>query len=88
MRFNYIENKKLVTAFISSFKTITNKTGNEIISHLEKIGFDIEILIEDMFFNFFIDYLNFTFLCKFFALYLYEGSKMLFRIAYAILKLL
>jgi hypothetical protein len=87
LRFNYIENKKLVTAFISSFKTITNKTGNEIISHFEKIGFDIEILIEDMFFNFFIDYLNFTFLCKFFALYLYEGSKMLFRIAYAILKL-
>jgi len=88
LRFNYTENKKLVVAFISSFKNITYNTGKEIISHFEKIGFDFEILIEDMFFNFFLEYLNFTFLCKFYFLFLNEGSKILFRTAYAILKTL
>lgn len=88
LRFNYEENKKLIPAFIESFKNITKSTGKEIFKKLSNLKFEVEILIEDMFFNLFIGYLNFTFLHKVFILYLNEGCKILFRVAYAILKTL
>jgi TBC1 domain family member 24 len=88
LRFNYEENKKLIPAFLESFKNITKTTGKEIFKKLSNLKFEVEILIEDMFFNLFIGYLNFTFLHRVFILYLNEGCKILFRVAYAILKTL
>lgn len=88
LRFNYEENKRLIPSFLEAFKTVTYNTGKEINSKFEKIGFDIEILIEDMFFTIFLGYFNFSFLTRIYLLFLHEGSKILFRVAYAIFKLL
>jgi hypothetical protein len=87
-RFNYEDNKKLILAFIECFYSITQNIGNDMKQKFEKIGFKIEELIQDMFFNFFYEYLNFSSLCKFFMCYLREGVKMFYRIAYAIIKTL
>lgn len=87
LRFNYEENKRLVPSFIESFTTITANTGREISQKFEKLGFEFEILIEDMFFNLFYRYLNFCFLHRLFLLYLREGCKILYRTAFAILKM-
>jgi hypothetical protein len=86
LRFNYEENKRLIPSFIECFLNVTNKTGKEIQQKFEKLGFEFEILIEDMFFTLFLEYFNFLFLHKIFLLYLREGVKILFRVAYAILK--
>jgi hypothetical protein len=86
LRFNYEENKRLIQSFIESYRIISRNSGKEILKKFEKLGFDIEILIEDMFFNIFIGYLNFNFLNRIFLLYLNEGVKILFRVAYALLK--
>jgi hypothetical protein len=86
LRFNYEENKRLIPSFIECFLNITNKTGKELEQKFEKLGFEFEILVEDMFFTLFYEYFNFLFLHKIFLLYLREGVKVLFRIAYAILK--
>lgn len=87
LRFNYEENKRLIPAFIESFRNISKFTGKEILNKFEKIGFDVEVLVEDMFFNFFLGYLNFNFLHRVYIQFLLEGSKILFRTAYAIFKL-
>jgi hypothetical protein len=87
LRFNYEENKRLIPSFIECFTNATNRTGKEIQQKFEKLGFEFEILIEDMFFSLFMDYFNFIFLQKIFLLYLREGVKMLYRVAYAVLKM-
>ena len=87
-RFNYDDNKRLILSFIDCFYSITQNIGNDIKKKFEKIGFKIEDLIQDMFFNFFYEYLNFSCLCKFFMCFLREGVKMFYRLAYAIFKTL
>lgn len=88
LRFTYEDNKRLVLSFIECFKTITKATGKEIISKMKKIGFEFETLIEDMFFNFFYGYFSFDYLHRLFMCFLREGSKILFRIGFALLKTL
>ena len=88
LRFDYEENKRLIRAFIDSYRNISKNSGKELLKKFEKLGFDVEFLIEDMFFNFFIGYLNFNFLNRVFLLYLNEGTKIFFRVAYALLKTL
>lgn len=85
-RFSFEENKKIVKAFIESFQSSTKNIGREITDKFNKLCFDFEMLIEDMIFNFFFDYLNFTFLTVFFMCFMREGTKMFFRFIYAIFK--
>ena len=85
LRFNYEENKRLIPSFVQSLVNISN-TGKEILQKFEKLGFDFELLIEDMFFSIFAEYFNFLFFHKIFLLYLREGVKVLYRIAYSVLK--
>jgi hypothetical protein len=84
-RFNYEENKRLIPSFSESFKTIS-KTGKEVSQKFEKIGIDLDVLIEEMFYSFFIEYFNFITYQKVVLMYLREGVKILYRIAYAIFK--
>ena len=85
-RFTFEENKKIVKAFVKSFQSSTKNIGREIREKFNKLSFDFEKLIEDMIFNFFFDYLNFTFLTVFFMCFMREGTKMFFRFLYAIFK--
>ena len=85
--FDFEHNKKLVKSFIESYKEITN-SGMQMLEKFHSINFKLELLIEDMFFNLFIDYFNFQLLHRVFFLYLNEGVKILYRVAYAVLKTL
>lgn len=86
LRFTFEDNKRIVLSFIECFNTVTKTTGKEIMSKMKKIGFDFQLLIEDIFFNFFYGYLNFDYLHRMFICFLREGSKVLFRIGFALLK--
>lgn len=79
------DNKKLILAFIECFTHHPKISSRELLAKFEKIGFNFEELIEDMFFTFFIEYFNFVFLTRFYMCFLSEGSKILFRVAYAVL---
>ena len=87
-RFTYEDNKKIVLAFIECFKSVTKYIGKEILSKFDKIGFNIQCLVEDMFFTFFAEYFNFSFITVFLICFLREGTKMFYRVTYAIFKLL
>ena len=87
-RFSFEENYKIVHAFIKAFTQSTKNIGMEITNKMEKINFQFENLIQDMFFNFYFDYFNFTFLTVFLMCFLREGTKIFYRFAYAIFKTL
>jgi hypothetical protein len=87
-RFTYEDNKKIVLAFIECFTSVTKYIGKEILNKFDTIGFDIKVLIEDMFFTFFAEYFNFSFITVFLVCFLREGTKMFYRVTYAMFKLL
>ena len=87
-KFTFEDNKKIVLAFIECFKKVTKNIAKDIINKFDKIGFNIEDLIEDMFFNFYIDYFNFTLLSILYTCFIREGVKIFYRFTYAIFKIL
>ena len=87
LRFNLLDHKKLINSFIESIPLITNNTGKHILDKFNSIGFKTEKLIESMFFNMFYGYLNFLALHRLFFLYMNEGIKIFYRVAYSLLKL-
>ncbi len=88
IRFTYNDNMKIVTSILESFKYLTGKNGKEIVDHLDSINFPIERLFEDILYNFFFDYLNFSALIKLLPFFMIEGVKALYRISFAFLETL
>jgi hypothetical protein len=84
-RFIYNDNYKIVTSIIQSLKILASSI-KEIFIHFESINFPIEKLIEDMVFGFFMDYFNYNGIIKLLPLFLNEGTKILYRLIFAIFK--
>ena len=55
-------------------------------AHFKKIGFEPRKLVDSMFTNFFSEYVQYQLLSKIFMLFLSEGTKILFRMCYSIMK--
>jgi len=88
IRFNYLDNKKIISSICESLLDISNKSGKETFNHFENINFPAEKLYEDMVFGFFMDYLSFSGVLRLLPFFLLEGVKSLYRMCYAIVKTL
>ena len=88
IRFNYSENKKIISSICESLLELSNKSGRETFSHFENINFPAEKLYEDMVFGFFTEYLSFSGVLRLLPFFLLEGVKSLYRMCYAIVKTL
>ena len=85
-RYTLNENRKIVQSFVESLSFITKNLGKKLSNKFNTIGFKFEKLIEDMFYNLFFGYCNFLVLQRILLLYLNEGVKIFYRVAYALLK--
>lgn len=87
LRFTVEDNKKIVYSFLDCLMFLTKNMGKTLTSKLNQIGLKFDKLIEDLFFNFFLGYFNFHVLQRILLLYINEGIKIFYRVAYALLKL-
>ena len=86
LRFTHGENEKLILT-ISHF--IANQNDMKTIyEHFSSIHFNPESLIKSMVESLFIDYFNFYAILRVFPIFIYEGTKSLFRISYSLMKVL
>ncbi|KAF0972355.1 hypothetical protein FDP41_009258 [Naegleria fowleri] len=81
-------NKMQHALFIESFSDIIKKNIPNLASHFEKIGFDISSVTYKWFSRLFVPYLPFDFVLRALDSFFNEGAKILYRVAYAILKTL
>ena len=58
---------------------------NQQFNQFEKMGFNITMIIRDMFKNFFLDYINFIGITRILPFFLLEGIKGIYRFIYALL---
>lgn len=86
MRFNFEDNKKVITSIIECLKDLSGNIGKCTIAHLEKIGLPPKVLVEDIVYNFFVGYLSFEGIIRLLPFYLREGTKSLYRMIYALFK--
>lgn len=87
MRFFQEDNQKLIQSVMVSFKELMDKSGKIGVEYLEnELGFNTEELVYDMIFNLFIGYLRFEGVYRVFVLYLREGTKIFFRVCFALLR--
>ena len=84
LKFTYEDNKKLINSISQSLKDLSPKNKNKYYDNLNHIFFNLEDLYEDMCYNFFINYLNFYGIIRFFPFYLIEGVKSFYRLIYAL----
>ena len=81
-------NKMQHALFIESFSDIIRKNIPNLGSHFEKIGFDVSTVTYKWFSRLFVPYLPFDFVMRAMDSFINEGAKILYRVAYAILKTL
>lgn len=86
MRFQFRDNKKIALSIIESQKYLAGKVINSGINHLESLGFNPVLLVEDMIFNFFFDYFRFEGVYRVFSFFLREGIKAFYRLIYGLFK--
>ncbi len=87
LRFTVEDNKKIVHSFLDCLTILTKNMGKNLSNKLNQLGLKFDKLIEDLFFNFFLGYFNFHVLQRILLLYINEGIKTFYRVAYALLKL-
>ncbi|MCQ2818416.1 MAG: TLD domain-containing protein [archaeon] len=87
-RFNYNENEKIVTSLAAALMDISKKSARVIDEHFHKINFTSQQLYEDIVFNFMLRHLNFYGIIRFLPFFLLEGTKSMYRLVYALLKIL
>lgn len=75
-----------LSAFIMSYIATTKFKKRSILIHLQSIGYDLNELLDEMFKNFFMSYMKIDYVIDIFTFYYLEGIKVLFRFAYASLK--
>ena len=75
-----------LSAFIMSYIDTTKFKKRSILIHLQSIGYDLNELLDEMFKYFFTSFLKMDYVIDIFTFYYLEGIKVLFRFAYASLK--
>lgn len=88
MRFTYEDNNRLISSIMESFKEISAISGKGCIEHLESIGFKPNLLVEDIIYNLFMGYFHIEGIYRLLTFYLREGVKALYRVIFALLKVL
>ena len=83
-RYSYFENKKLVESIKIFLENESDNMKNLFAFFLQK-GLDPILLINDMCESLFLKYLNFYGLLRFICIFIYEGSKTLYRFIYGFL---
>jgi len=77
---------KLIGAFIMSYIDTTKFKKRSILIRLQKIGYDINELLDEMFKYFFTSFLRVDYVMDIFTFFYFEGIKIVFRFAYASMK--
>jgi len=75
-----------LSTFIKSYIDTTKFKKRSILIHLQAIGYDLNELLDEMFKYFFTKFLKMDYVIDIFTFYYLEGIKVLFRFAYASLK--
>ena len=86
LRTNYNDNIKIITSISECLKEVSYISGKELYIHMKSIRFRPERLYEDICFGFFYKYFNFFGMIRFLPFYLHEGIKSIYRLIYAIEK--
>jgi hypothetical protein len=87
-RFTFNDNLKIISSINESIRVISAKSGKEIFDFFESINFPPERLYEDMVYGLMFDYLNMEGIIRLLPLFMIEGVKSLYRLAYALVKTL
>lgn len=77
---------KLLGTFIMGYIDTTKFKKRSVLIRLQKIGYDINELLDEMFKYMFTSFLRIDIVLDIFTIYLIEGSKVLFRFAYSTMK--
>jgi hypothetical protein len=77
---------KMIGAFIVSYIDTTKFKKRSILMKLQKIGYDINMLLDELFKYMFTSFLKVDYVIDIFTFYILEGNKVLFRFVYAIMK--
>ena len=88
LRFNYNDNIKIITSITECLREISTISGKELFEHFQKIHFRPEQLYEDLCFGFFYKHFNFYGMVRLLPFFLLEGIKSVYRLIYAIEKVL
>ena len=80
LKFTKNENELILDSLESGINNISHKRKNEYYGNLKKIKFDKRLIYEDIFNDFFFNYLNFYGLVRIIPLFLRDGFKSIFRL--------
>ena len=80
LKFTKNENELIIDSLELSINEISHKRKNEYYANLKKIKFNKRLIYEDMFNDFFFNYLNFYGLVRIIPLFLRDGFKCLYRL--------
>ena len=80
LKFTKNENELILDSLESGINNISHKRKNEYFGNLKKINFDKRLIYEDIFNDFFFNYLNFYGLVRIIPLFLRDGFKCLYRL--------
>lgn len=84
-RFTYTENLKISSSVNETIRSLSDDQTNKKLSALT-YQCTSDKLIEDLSRSFFLDYLNFIGVLRFLPFFLYEGTKAIYRLSYALIK--
>jgi len=87
-RFNQEGNMKIVYSITQSILTLSDNETITRFKALSELGCEKEHLIKDMFENLFLNYLNFIGIIRFLPIYLYEGTKIIYRLCYGLVRMI
>ena len=80
LKFTKNENELIIDSLELGINEISHKRKNEYYANLKKIKFNKRLIYEDMFNDFFFNYLNFYGLVRIIPLFLRDGFKCLYRL--------
>ena len=84
LKFSYDDNKKFISSIAPCLKEIGPKNKAKYYKNLDYIYFKVEELYEDMYFNFFFNYLNFYGIIRLLPIYLIEGIKCIYKLIFVL----
>lgn len=85
-RSTYKDNIKIGNSITESILNLADDQTKTRFKTLDEVGCPKNKLIQDMSESFFLDYLNIIGVIRFLPFYLYEGTKSIYRLSYAIVK--
>ena len=85
-RFGYKDNMKIGHSITEAILNLADEQTKTRFKNLDEVGCPKNNLIQDMAESFFLDYLNFIGVLRFLPFFLYEGTKSIYRLSYAIIK--